>query len=197
MPSLDSDLLSTTRHARNGKRYTFLLGDSQIHLTFPEFSVICPIPADGDLRLDLYDLTERNWDLPDFICNGIEEDITISLETLEVRMKILNHVSCGRNITTRNQRKLQIEQLKQALGLVSTEFQDDLEKSRENSNEESEKSRNNSREEFCETVLPDRYLCEGSPDKLMLEALKELNINDLKDILRENESPDKHFQKEE
>ena len=52
-------------------------------------------------------------------------------------------------------------------------------------------------EEFCDTVLPDRYLCEGSPDKLMLEALKELNINDLKDILRENKPPDKQFQKEQ
>lgn len=56
-----------------------------------------------------------------------------------------------------------------------------------------QKLRNNSREEFHDTVLPDRYLCEDSPDKLMLEALKELNINDLKDILQENEPPDKQF----
>ena len=112
-------------------------------------------------------------------------------------MKFLNHVFRGRNVTTRNQRKLQVQELKKALGLDSTEFQGDPENSREISNEESEKSRDNSREEFHDTVLPDRYLCEGSPDKLMLEALKELNINDLKDILRENEPRDKQFQKEE
>ena len=44
VPSLDSDLLSTTRHGRNGKGCMFLLGDSQMHLTSPEFSVIRPIP---------------------------------------------------------------------------------------------------------------------------------------------------------
>ena len=92
VPTLDSDLLSTTRHACNGKGCTFLLGNSQMHLTFPEFSVISPIPADGDLRLDLEDLTEHDWNLPDFICNGVEEDVTGSLETLERRMKFLNHV---------------------------------------------------------------------------------------------------------
>ena len=144
MPSLDSDLFSTTRHGRNGKGCTFLLGDSKIHLTFSEFSVIRPIPADGDLRIDIDDLTEHNWNFPDFICDGIEEDIKGSLESLEGRMKFLNHVFRGRNVTMRNQQKLQVEQLKKALGLVFTEFQDDLEKTRENSKEESEKSRKNS-----------------------------------------------------
>ena len=36
--------------------------------------------------------------------------------------------------------------------------------------------------------LPDHYLCEGSPDKMMLDALKELNIDDIRDFLKE-ESP--------
>ena len=31
--------------------------------------------------------------------------------------------------------------------------------------------------------IQDKYFCEGSPDKLMMEALKELNINDIKDFL--------------
>ena len=34
-----------------------------------------------------------------------------------------------------------------------------------------------------ENCLPDKYFCEGSPDKLMMEALKELNINDIQDFL--------------
>ena len=59
-------------------------------------------------------------------------------------MKFLNHVFCGRNVTMRNQRKLQVEELKKALGLVSAEFQGDPEKLRKNSNKESEKSRKNS-----------------------------------------------------
>ena len=46
-------------------------------------------------------------------------------------------------------------------------------------------------------VLPDKYFCEGSPDKLMIEALKELNINDIKDFLMAG-GPDKseQFEKE-
>ena len=58
MPFLDTTLFSTTKHGRNGTRCSFLLGDSKIHLTFPTFSVTCPIPANGDLQLDLEDLTE-------------------------------------------------------------------------------------------------------------------------------------------
>ena len=34
-----------------------------------------------------------------------------------------------------------------------------------------------------EKALPDKYFCEGSPSKLMMEALKELNVNDIKDFL--------------
>ena len=68
--------------------------------------MIRPIPEDGDLWIDLNNLTEHDWDLPDFICDGSEEDVNSGLETLEVRIKFLNHVFCGRNVTTRNQKKL-------------------------------------------------------------------------------------------
>ena len=107
-----------------------------MHLTFREYSVTRPIPADGDLHIDLNKLMEHDWDLPDFICDGVEEDVNNSLEMLERRMEFLNHIFGGRNVTTRNQRKLQIKQLKQVLGLVSTEFQDDPEKLRENLHKE-------------------------------------------------------------
>ena len=36
--------------------------------------------------------------------------------------------------------------------------------------------------------LPDNYLCEGYPDKIMIEALKELNSNDIRYFLK-GESP--------
>ena len=35
--------------------------------------------------------------------------------------------------------------------------------------------------------LPDNYLYEGSPDKQMMDILKELNIDDIRDFLKEND----------
>lgn len=43
--------------------------------------------------------------------------------------------------------------------------------------------------------LQDYYLSEGSPDKLMMGFLKELNINGIKEFLNDNKLPDKPFQK--
>ena len=34
-----------------------------------------------------------------------------------------------------------------------------------------------------EKCLPDKYVCDGSPSKLMMVALKELNVNDIQDFL--------------
>ena len=36
--------------------------------------------------------------------------------------------------------------------------------------------------------LPDNYLCGGFPDKMLIEALKELNISDIKDFLNNDTS---------
>ena len=45
--------------------------------------------------------------------------------------------------------------------------------------------------------LPDNYLCGGFPDKLMMEALKELNTNDIKDFLNHNnDDTSKQFEKQ-
>ena len=44
--------------------------------------------------------------------------------------------------------------------------------------------------------LPDHYLCEGSQDKMMIDALKELNINDIWDFLKEESPTSKPFEKE-
>ena len=44
--------------------------------------------------------------------------------------------------------------------------------------------------------LPEKYLSKSSPDKLMLEALKELNIHDIKDFLNKAKPPDKLFEKD-
>ena len=42
--------------------------------------------------------------------------------------------------------------------------------------------------------LLDNYLCGGLPDKMLMEALKELNIRDIKDFL--NNDTSKPFEKQ-
>ena len=44
--------------------------------------------------------------------------------------------------------------------------------------------------------LPDNYLYEWSPDKMMRDALKELNIDDIRDFLTEEFPDSKPFKKE-
>ena len=43
--------------------------------------------------------------------------------------------------------------------------------------------------------LPDHYLCEGSLDKMMMDALKELNIDDICDFLNKESPTSKPFKK--
>ena len=45
--------------------------------------------------------------------------------------------------------------------------------------------------------LPDNYLCEGSPDKMVMDALKELNIQDIQNFLKDNHSEEQQFKKGE
>ena len=44
--------------------------------------------------------------------------------------------------------------------------------------------------------LYDNYLCEGSPEKMMMDALKELNIDDIRDFPKEESPSSKPFEKE-
>lgn len=69
--------------------------------------------------------------------------------------------------------------------------------SQEGSLDDTKKLHKKLHDKFWDTLLPERYLCEALPDKLMLEAFKELNIHDLKDILCNMEPRDKQFQKVE
>ena len=47
----------------------------------------------------------------------------------------------------------------------------------------------------CNFDLPYNYLCGGLSDKLAMEALKELNIIDIKDFLNHNHDKSKLFEK--
>ena len=44
--------------------------------------------------------------------------------------------------------------------------------------------------------LPDHYLCEGSPDKMMMDAFMELDIDAIWDFLKEESPTSKPFEKE-
>ena len=119
---------------------------------------------------------------------------------------MLNGIAQGCAITTRANRKLQVNAIKKALGLNyvcdADARDDDLNSpsspsSSYSSNREFDATRdssfadnnNNSSSSDSTKGLPgkkslsDKYFCEGSPDKLIMEALKELNINDIKDFL--------------
>ena len=109
-------------------------------------------------------------------------------------MHFLNQIFKGRAVT-RAQRKKQIDDLKHALG--GNHARDSLDSPSSSPEQDSPGSPGSPCSPSSYPTLPDNYLCEGSPDKMMLEALKELNINDIKDFLKNNEPPDKQFEKQD
>ena len=92
VPDLDCVLFSATRHGLNGKVCYFLLSEGMLYLTYPIFTFKQPIPSDGDLRIELEDLTKHNWGLPDFICDGHETSNDTYLDDFQDCIKFLNHV---------------------------------------------------------------------------------------------------------
>ena len=137
---------------------------------------------------------------------------------------MLNRTSKRRTVTTHTKRKEQIDALKKALGLnhacdINDRFNsssncDDFNSNPEfNATHDSSSANKNNPSSCTQTKglpgennassntqtkgLPYKYFCEGSPDKLMMEALKELNINSIKDFLMAG-GPDKikQFEKE-
>ena len=104
VPSLESSLFSTTKHARNGTGNTFLLSNSQMYLTFPNFSIEQPIPPNGDLRLNLEHLTENDWGIPSYVCNGEENDLE-HLDNFGHRLFFLNKIFRGRAVTRAKQKE--------------------------------------------------------------------------------------------
>ena len=67
-----------------------------MHLTFPNVSVSCVAPTDGNLQINLNYLKEWDWNHLDIICDGIEKYADESLQTLKGRMIFLNHVCRGK-----------------------------------------------------------------------------------------------------
>ena len=48
-----------------------MLVEGEMHLTFPSFTITDDIPKNGDLKVPIEPLTEDNWGIPNFICDGI------------------------------------------------------------------------------------------------------------------------------
>ena len=166
-----------------GDGHSFLLEGGDMHLSFPKFLITQPIPANKDLRVMLQPMSDDNWSIPNYILDG-DNYSHDCLNHYKNRIDLLNRISKRQAVTTRANRKEQSDALKTALGLnherdtpgdtdtgdahdVNFDFNFNLDSS------------------SCPKtkVLPDKYFCECSPDKLMMEALKELNINDIKDFL--------------
>ena len=135
-------------------------------------------------------MTEDDWGIPNFVLDGIDAQNT-DLDSYKGRLNLMNGLLKGRAVSTRANRKEQVDALKKALGLNHIRDADVAHDDKNNNSESPSPSKTQIKE------LPDRYLSEGSSDKLMMEALKELNINDICDFLKEEEPPDlKQFEKE-
>ena len=69
-----------------------------MHLTFPQFSIMQPIPNNGDLQLDLEHLTINDWGIPTYVCNGEENDLK-HLDNFGHCLSFLNQIFRGRAVT--------------------------------------------------------------------------------------------------
>ena len=215
VPDLDVNLFSCTRHGSNGKGNTFFLGDGKMHLTFPTFTVTDDIPADRDLKVPIQPLTEDDWGISNFVCDSVPMK-NEHLTTFSTRLAFLDNVLKGRiagkdrkladqlfkgRFITRAQRKAAYKKLQHALGKNLTR---DEETNNGDGNESTGTYGNDDdvAEDDARALnpimndLPDNYLCEGSPTKKVLDALKELNIDDIRDFLKEEYPNFKPFEKE-
>ena len=108
---------------------------------------------------------------------------------------MLNGIDKGRAASTRANRKEQVDALKKALCL-NRKYNDEV--AHNNSDFISSPDSGSPSSSNTQTKgLPEKYFYEGSSDKLMIEALTELNINDIQDFLMAG-GPDKseQFEKE-
>ena len=128
-------------------------------------------------------MSADDWSIPNYILNG-DNCSHNYLNHYKNRIDLLNGISKGRAVTTCANRKEQSDALKKALDL-NHERDDSGGTATGNANDVNFDFNSNlgSSSSPKTKVLPDKYFCEGSPDKLMMEALKELNINDIKDFL--------------
>ena len=88
---LDIDLFSCTRHGSNWKGNTFFVGEGKMQLLITSFTITDNIPKKGDLKVLIEPLTEDDWGIPNFICDGIRLQNT-QLENFATRSSFLDNV---------------------------------------------------------------------------------------------------------
>ena len=199
VPDLDSNLFSVTKHGCMDYGHSFILEGGNMHLLFPEFSITQPIPENNNLRVSLQPMSADDWNIPSYILDrdNISNDY---LNNYKNRINMLNGISKGKAVTTCTNRKLQVDVLKRALGLKHVRDSEDAHNDNNDdfnssSNRDFDVTRDSSSADnnnhsssdltkgLPEKCLLDKYFCEGSPNKIMMEALKELNINEIKEFL--------------
>ena len=146
-----------------------------MHLTFPKFTVTRNIPEDDDLRIPLEPLTNMDWGTPNFVCDGITDEDQ-HLADFKTHMYFLNQIFKGCAMT-RQQHKKELDALKHLFGGNYAR----------NSNNISLNDSDTVSKLLTNATLggPNKYLCEHSPDKMMIDALKELKINNICDFLKD------------
>ena len=174
---------------------------------------------DGYLKVPIEPLSESDWVIPNSICDGIplKDEQLMNFGT---RLAFFDNVFKGRiagknkklaeqlfkgRVIIRFQRKEAYSKLKHALGRNFTRNEETnygVGKGINDPNYGNENGTNASDDDARDlnpimNELPDHYLCEGSPDKMMMDALEELNIDDIRDFLQEKSPTSKLFEKEQ
>ena len=188
-----------------------------MHLTFPSFTITNNIPKYGDLKVPIEPLTNDNWGIPNLICDGIplqDEQLDMFATRLSFLDNVLKGRSAGNNDKladqlfkgrdmTRKQRKDAYNKLQHALGRNFARDEDSnqgykngINDSNYGNDDDNNVTDNDARElNPIMNELPDHYLYEGSPGKMIINAFKELNIDDIWDFLKEESPTSKPFEK--
>ncbi|OEU11655.1 hypothetical protein FRACYDRAFT_244773 [Fragilariopsis cylindrus CCMP1102] len=187
VPTLDCSLLSITRHGRSGKGCSFIIENGYMHLTFPNFTINTSIPSNGNLRLPLEALSPDDWGEPDFTYEAGGDNY---LDVFSNRINFLNRIHRGRAMT-RGQRKKNRDQLQSCFEHSTSQNESHIPNIPSSTPDDDASSFN----EFDD--MGDDYLCEGDPGEMLKQALKELDMNDIKDLMQDSDTDAPLFEKQE
>ena len=67
---LNGDLFLVTNYGRMDYGHSFILECGNMHLSFPTFTILQPIPERNDLRVSLQPMSTDNWIIPIYILGG-------------------------------------------------------------------------------------------------------------------------------
>lgn len=178
VPSLDANLFSTTKHACNGSGCSFLLEKSEMHLSFPTFSVSQPIPADGDIRIPLQPLASIDWHLTNHSCDGIEFDNNVMQQ-----IEFLNRVHFGR-ATTRAQKQAKLKELQDQFNTFTSESDDGTAATEPVTDDESDDDSSD------ESDDDDRFIHEGLDSNELRKYLGGITLQDVRDFMETHDVAD-------